>query len=131
MIRGFSEAIYKNYEGSAYEIMNEAFNKALYMAGLERKDIDGFMTTFLPGVFDGNIYMHFFPDQICNYLGIKPRYIDSLEYGGPSVLSAFWRAENIVKAGMAENILLLFGERDRKLGRKNRQWILWKTSILR
>ncbi|MEM4834989.1 MAG: thiolase family protein [Ferroplasma sp.] len=118
MIRGFSEAIYKNYEGSAYEIRNEAFNKALYMAGLERKDIDGFMTTFLPGVFDGNIYMHFFPDQICNYLGIKPRYIDSLEYGGPSVLSAFWRAENIVKAGMAENILLLFGGKGSEVRKK-------------
>ena len=109
MIRGFSEAIYKNYEGTAYEIMNEALNKALSMAGLERKDIDGFMTTFLPGVFDGNVYMHFFPDQICNYLGIKPKYIDSMEYGGPSVLSAFWRAEHIINSGMAENILLLFG----------------------
>ncbi len=122
MIRGFSEAIYKNYGGSAYEIMNEAFNRALVMAGLERKDIDGFMTTFLPGVFDGNIYMHFFPDQICNYLGIKPKYIDSLEYGGPSVLSAFWRAEHIIKSGMAENILLLFGGKGSEV-RKRKQTV--------
>lgn len=118
MIKGFSEAIYKNYNGSAYEIMNEALNKALYMAGLERKDLDGLMTTFLPGVFDGNIYMHFFPDQICNYLGIKPRYIDSLEYGGPSVLAAFWRAEHLIASGMAENILLLFGGKGSEVRKK-------------
>ncbi len=109
MIRGFAESVYKNYDGSVYDLMTEALEKALEMASLERKDIDGFMTTFLPGVFDGNIYMHFFPDQLCGYLGITPKYIDSLEYGGPSVLSALWRAERLIKEGLAENILLLFG----------------------
>jgi acetyl-CoA acetyltransferase len=109
MIRGFAEAVYKNYTGSVYELMEEAMNKALDMAGIGKSQIDAFMTTFLPGVFDGNIYMHFFPDQICNYLGIRPDYIDSLEYGGPSVLSAFWRAEKLIESGMAKNVLLLFG----------------------
>jgi acetyl-CoA acetyltransferase len=118
MIRGFSEAVYKNYGGSAYELMNEALKKALDMAELERSDIDGFMTTFLPGVFDGNIYMHFFPDQVCNYIGIRPKYIDSLEYGGPSVLSALWRAEHLIASGIAKNILLLFGGKGSQVRKK-------------
>jgi acetyl-CoA acetyltransferase len=122
MIRGFAEAVYKNYDGSVYDLMNEALKKALYMADLERKDLDGFMTTFLPGVFDGNIYMHFFPDQLCSYLGITPKYIDSLDYGGPSVLSALWRAERLIKEGVAENILLLFGGKGSEV-RKRKQTV--------
>ncbi|MEM0139961.1 MAG: thiolase family protein, partial [Ferroplasma sp.] len=109
MISGFAEAVYKKYDGSSYELMNEALVKALDMASIGRNEIDGFMTTFLPGVFDGNIYLHFFPDQLCGYLGIRPHYIDSLDYGGPSVLSALYRAQKLVDDGTLNNVLLLFG----------------------
>ncbi len=109
MISGFSEAIYKKYDKSAYELMNEALTKALDMSGIERKDIGGFISTFLPGVFDNNVYMHFFTYQLCNYLGINPGYMDSMEYGGPSVLAAYYRAENLIKNEGMDNILLLFG----------------------
>ncbi len=109
MISGFAEAVYKKYDGSAYELMNEALVKALDMASLERSQIDGLFTTFLPGVFDGNLYLHFFPDQICSYLGIKAKHIESMEYGGPSVLAALYSAEKLVENGTLNNVLLLFG----------------------
>ncbi len=109
MISGFAEAVYKKYDKSAYELMNEALSKALDMAGIQRSDIDGFISTFMPGIFDDNVYMHFFTSQICNYLGINVKYMDSMEYGGPSVLAAYYRAEKLIKDGSADNILLLFG----------------------
>ncbi len=109
MISGFAESVYKKYGRSVYELMEESFFKALDMAGLQRSDIQGFITTFMPGIFDDNVYMHFFPDQVCNYLGIHPKYIDSLDYGGPSVLAALYRAERLIKNGGIDNILLLFG----------------------
>ncbi|KQB33678.1 MULTISPECIES: thiolase family protein [Acidiplasma] len=109
MIKGFAEAVYKKYDGTAYDLMNEALEKALNMAGIQRSDIQGFITTFLPGIFDGNIFLHFFPDQLCGYLGINPKYIDSLDYGGPSVLAGLYRAEKLIKYEGLDNILLLFG----------------------
>lgn len=109
MIKGFAESVYKKYDKSVYELMNESLSKALDMADLKRSEIQGLMTTFMPGIFDDNLYMHFFPDQVCNYLGIKPKYIDSLDYGGPSVLAALYRAERLLKTEDMDNILLLFG----------------------
>ncbi|MDG6931319.1 MAG: thiolase family protein, partial [Nitrososphaerota archaeon] len=84
MIAGFASKALKKFDGSALELLAGAFDEALEMARMNVGDIDGLITTFLPGVFDGNIYLHFFTNQIRQYLGLKARYVDVLDFGGAS-----------------------------------------------
>ncbi len=109
MIAGFAGSVHKRYEGSAFELMSEAAGGALEMAGLEAKDVDGLVTTFLPGVFDDRVYLHFFTNQVNQYLGLRVRYVDMLDFGGASALAMVHRACKAVRAGEAETVLCLIG----------------------
>ncbi len=109
MISGFSEKVYKNYSGSSWELMDEAVVSALEASDIGRENIDGLITTYLPGVFGKEIYLHFFTDQLSTYLNIKPKTIEVIDFGGPSVFAALERAEMLIRNGRANNILLLFG----------------------
>jgi len=79
------------------------------MAELEAKNIDGLATTFLPGVFDGKTHLHFFSNQLQQYLGIRAKYIDLLDFGGASALAMIHRARRAVIGGEAENVLCIIG----------------------
>jgi acetyl-CoA acetyltransferase len=109
MISGFSSKIFKKYEGSVLDLFTEVISEALEMAQLELKEIDGFSTTFFPGLFDGKGYLFFPLHQILHYFGVKPKYMDLIEFGGPSILTMIYRAEKAISAGEANNILCLVG----------------------
>lgn len=59
-----------------HQLHAQAATRALHDAGLQRGDIDGF---FSCGGTDG---MH--PLQMSEYLGLKPKYVDSTSVGGSS-----------------------------------------------
>jgi acetyl-CoA acetyltransferase len=109
VISGFSGKIAKKYEGSAFELMADVAMDALNMAGLGLRDVDGLSTTFLPGVFDGKTHLHFQASQVAQYLGIRPKYLDLLDFGGASALAMIPRAINAVASGLAENVLCILG----------------------
>jgi acetyl-CoA acetyltransferase len=109
MIAGFASRIYKKYDGSSLELLAGTVNEALEMAKIEPQMVDGLMTTFLPGVFDGNVYMHFFTNQLRQYLGLKAKHIDLLDFGGASALAMIYRAEKLIASGEASTVLCIIG----------------------
>jgi acetyl-CoA acetyltransferase len=109
LIAGFASKAFKKFDGSALELLAGAFDEALEMARMNVGDIDGLVTTFLPGVFDGNIYLHFFTNQIRQYLGLKARYVDVLDFGGASALAMIYRASKAIKAGEATSVACIIG----------------------
>ena len=109
MIVGFAGKLSKNYEKDGIELLKEAIDEALEMAGLNYADIDGIMANIGRGSFHGNKTYLNPPAQISEYFGIKPKIIDHVQYGGPSVLSMIYRAYKAIKTGDAETILCIQG----------------------
>lgn len=109
MIAGFASKVHRKFDGSAFELMAETVDQALEMAGIIPGEIDGLVTTFLPGVFDGNTYLHFFTNQVRQYLGLRARYIDMLDFGGASALSMIYRAQKAISAGEASSVICIIG----------------------
>ncbi|WP_054837208.1 thiolase family protein [Metallosphaera hakonensis] len=109
MILGFSSSIQKTYPGSTFNMLSDTVDKALEMAHLSRGDVDGIIATFLPGTFDGNLTLHFYTGQLAQYLGIRPRFLDYVDFGGASALAMLYRAEKAISSGDAENVILIVG----------------------
>ncbi|BDB98752.1 acetyl-CoA acetyltransferase [Saccharolobus caldissimus] len=109
MIVGFAGKIFKKYEKDGIDLLKETIDEALDMAGLEYKDIDGIIANVGRGSFHNN-KSYFNPaDQISEYLGIRPKYIDHIQYGGPSALTMIYRAYKAIRANEAETILCIQG----------------------
>jgi Acetyl-CoA acetyltransferase len=106
---GFSGSVHKKYDGSAFDLAAEVTLNALESAGLQLRDVDGLITTFLPGVFDGTVYRHFFTNQLRQALNVRARYVDVLDFGGASALAAIYRAHKAVRAGEAETVVCIIG----------------------
>ncbi|NON61466.1 thiolase family protein [Acidianus sp. RZ1] len=109
MITGFSSKIFKKYDGSTFELMADVVDDALHVAGIEKKDIDGLLATYLTGTFDGKAHNHFFLDEIRQYLGIRGNFLEFVDFGGPSALAMVYRAEKAIKAGDATNVICIVG----------------------
>jgi acetyl-CoA acetyltransferase len=109
LITGFAGRIYKKYDGSAMELLGETVRDCLALAGLELREIDGLVTTYLPGVFDGKAHLHFFTNQLRQYLGLRARFVECLDFGGASALAMVYRATKAVESGEAENVLCVLG----------------------
>jgi len=91
------------------ELLGETVRSCLEDSGVDKKDIDGLATTYLPGVFDGKTHLHFFTNHILQYLGIRARFIELLDFGGASALAMLYRATKAIKSGEANNVLCLIG----------------------
>lgn len=109
MITGYSGVIYKSYQGNVFELISEVTYECISKAGRNYRDIDGLCLTYLQGVLGDKMHLHFFPDQVVQYLGIKPKYLDVLHFGGASALSMIYRAQKAISSGEAENVLCLIG----------------------
>ncbi|MGN5236795.1 acetyl-CoA acetyltransferase [Rhodococcus sp. SJ-3] len=85
---------------NAYELMAQASRRALADAGLSPSDVDGLASTgqgTLP------------PTDVGEYLGLKPRWIDSTTVGGASWEVMLAHATDAIAAGHADVILLTYG----------------------
>ncbi|AAY81065.1 thiolase family protein [Sulfolobus acidocaldarius] len=109
MIVGFSGKLYKRYDGDGIDLIKEVVDEALDMAGLEYKDIDGVLSTFGRGGFLGNKSFISGSDQLSEYLGIRARYLDNIQYGGPSALTMIYRAYKAIRSGEANTVLCVQG----------------------
>ncbi len=109
MIVGFSGKIFKRYEGDGIDLLRETIDEALDMAGMEYRDIDGVIANVGRGGFYGDKTFFNPADQISEYLGIRPKYMDHVQYGGPSALTMIHRAYKAIRAGEADTILCIQG----------------------
>lgn len=100
---------------SALELQAQATGRALADAGLKLKDIDG-VFAHTDDKFSGLL--------LAEYLGIRPRYVDSTNVGGMSNVSHLRHALAAINAGMCETALITYGstqlsDGSRKLGIQN------------
>lgn len=89
---------------SVFELHHQAASRALADAGLRREDIDGFMSTgtgLLP------------PVEVAEYLGLRPTWVDSTGVGGSTWLTMVEHAAAAIEAGLARNVLIVYGSTTR------------------
>lgn len=108
-ITGFGEVIEKDTPLTVYELYQKAMNQAIESAGIDPSTIDGLVTTSLIGIYEDPPFRCFWPDQVAHYLGIKPKVIDFVEFGGPSYEEFIIRAYNAIERGAAKTVLCVGG----------------------
>jgi acetyl-CoA C-acetyltransferase len=85
---------------TALDLQAQAAGRALRDAGLSLKDVDG--------VF-AHVDDRFASLQLAEYLGIRPRYVDSTSVGGMSNVMHIRHAMAAIEAGMCEVALVAYG----------------------
>ncbi len=93
---------------SAIELLGQASLKAIADAGLKLSDIDG--------VFAATS-SHAFPTlSVCEYLGIKPKFVDGTNVGGSSFEMHLLQATLALEAGLCNAALICYGSNQRTAG---------------
>lgn len=95
-----------------FQLHHQAASRALDDAGLQKGDIDGFMSTGM-----GTLP----PVEVAEYLGLRPTWIDSTGVGGSTWEVFVQHAVAAISAGQADNILIVYGSTaraDLKQGRR-------------
>src|SRR2546423_15131304 len=85
---------------SPYALMGQASLRALADAGLRKEDIDG-----LASVGQGALE----PVDVCEYLGLRPKWVDSTGVGGATWEVMAAHAVDAIEAGHASVVLLTYG----------------------
>lgn len=91
------------------DLMAQATRRALDDCGLQLGDIDA--------VFTATTQLPFPAISLCDYLGLRPRYVDGSNLGGASFLSHVQHAMGAIQAGLCEVALIAYGSNQRSLGR--------------
>jgi len=89
---------------NAYELMAQASRRALAEAGLRPDQVDGLGSTS-----QGTLP----PTDVGEYLGLRPRWIDSTSVGGASWEVMLAHATDAIAAGHADVVLLTYGSTTR------------------
>lgn len=84
---------------SALALHAEGARNALADAGLKASDVDAVLSTGRQTAND-----------VPEYLGIRPRYLDNTQMGGCSFIAHLQHALGIINAGVAEVVLITHGE---------------------
>jgi acetyl-CoA acetyltransferase len=92
-------------ELSAYGLLAEAARNAVTEAGLSPSDIDGLASTSLGTMA---------PIDVGEYLGLRPRWVDSTTVGGASWEVMVAHAADAVAAGRADVVLVAYGSTARR-----------------
>ncbi len=101
MIAGVATSDYPNLPHlSEHQVHGQAAERALADAGLEFGDVDGFATA-------GNFPMY--AVGVCEYLGLRPHYVDDTMFGGSSFEVLVEHAATAVEAGVCETVLVTYG----------------------
>lgn len=90
----------------------QAASRALADAGLTKADVDAHFTAGIGGLYSL---------QVTEYLGLRPRYIDSTAVGGSSFVIHVEHAAAAIAAGLCQVALITYGstqrsDRSRRLG---------------
>lgn len=105
-------------DATPYALHAQASRRALSDAGLKPSDIDGFCSAGL-GILQ--------PLEVAEYLGLKPRWLDSTSTGGASWEIMAAHAADAIAQGHADVVLLAYGSTaradiKRKLRGANLDW---------
>jgi acetyl-CoA acetyltransferase len=95
-------------DATALGMMSEVAALAIADAGLEKKDIDGFLVG-VPFSDPGMIY----PGVAAEVMGINPRMLNQVDIGGASSAGMIWRAAAAIDAGMCQAVLCLVADINR------------------
>ena len=90
---------------TALELLAEAVHAALADAGIRLDQVDGLLT---------GTAVHFMPTlTVAEYLGIRPRFLDSTMIGGSSFVEHLIPAALALEAGLCEVALICYGSNQR------------------
>lgn len=92
-------------DSTVLTLQAEAFAAALADAGLEKSDVDGVLVSGAWGRLPQL--------QICEYLGIQPKYADSTSVGGASFEFHLGHAAAAIQAGLCKVAVILYGSTQR------------------
>lgn len=87
------------------KLMGQLTADALNDAGLEKKDVDGFLVG-MPFSDPGMLY----PASACEVLGINPRMLNVVDIGGATPAGMIWRAAAAIGAGMCQAVLCIVAD---------------------
>jgi acetyl-CoA C-acetyltransferase len=93
---------------TALGLMARVAAEAIADAGLEKKDIDGFLVG-VPFADPGFIY----PASAAEVLGLETRMLNQVDIGGASPAGMIWRAAAAIDAGMCNAVLCLVADLNR------------------
>lgn len=93
---------------TALSLMAQVSAEAIADAGLEKKDIDGFLVG-MPFADAGMLY----PASAAEVLGLVPRMLNVVDIGGASPAGMIWRAAAAIDAGMCNAVLCLVADLNR------------------
>ena len=94
---------------SPFDMMAQATVRALDDCGLKLSDIDA--------VFAGSTSYRMVTLNLCEYLGIQPRYTDSTQVGGSSFVAYLNHIQGAIAAGLIDVALIAYGSIQRSVGR--------------
>src|ERR1700736_4647336 len=87
---------------TVYQIMAESMKGALDDAGLTIKDVDGICTAGIGMSAMGIV-------GLCDYLNLKPNYLDGTNIGGASFVAHTAHAAAAIHAGLCEVAVIVYG----------------------
>jgi acetyl-CoA C-acetyltransferase len=87
------------------KLMAQLTAEALSDAGLEKKELDGFLVG-MPFADPGMLY----PASACEVLGINPRMLNVVDIGGATPAGMIWRAAAAIDAGMCQAVLCIVAD---------------------
>jgi acetyl-CoA acetyltransferase len=90
---------------SSLDLIGQATVRALDDAGLAKSDIDGLLCH--------SAFFQLPPVAAAEYLGIRPRYLDSTAVGGSSFVAYLRHATAAINAGMCDVALITYGSTQR------------------
>ncbi|MBI4192211.1 MAG: thiolase [Betaproteobacteria bacterium] len=94
---------------SPLDLIAQATHRALEDAGMKLSDIDA--------AFVSSNQMRMVPQNVCEYLGLQPRYFDSTNIGGASSLTQLAHAQAAIEAGLCTTALITYGSTQRLASR--------------
>jgi len=89
---------------TVYELHYQATTRALDDAGLTRADIEGFMSTGT-----GTLA----PIEVCDYLGIRPRWVEGTNVGGSAWQFMIEHAVAAISRGYVDVVAITYGSTTR------------------
>jgi len=92
-------------DATALGLMSNAAAEAIADAGLEIKDIDGFLCGM--AFADAGLL---YPASVAEVMGINPRMLNQVDIGGASPAGMVWRAAAAIQAGMCQAVLCVVGD---------------------